>query len=121
MAIGGFEALVDYLADDYEIGCRLAAHGLKVELSEVVVETYSTGLHLTSIRGPSNPLGTHGARLAPLGLSRIDIHLRLTVGFAGLNTELIPWSRGYRDVGITSRCRGAASICRLVGRTGRFE
>ena len=23
MAIGGFEALVDYLADDYEIGCRL--------------------------------------------------------------------------------------------------
>jgi ceramide glucosyltransferase len=40
MAIGGFEALVDYLADDYEIGCRLAVHGLKVELSEVVVETY---------------------------------------------------------------------------------
>jgi len=39
-AIGGFEALVDYLADDYEIGRRIAAGGLKVRLSDVVVETY---------------------------------------------------------------------------------
>jgi len=39
-SIGGFEALVDYLADDYEIGRRIAAKGLKVELSDVVVETY---------------------------------------------------------------------------------
>lgn len=39
-AIGGFEAIVDYLADDYEIGKRIAAHGLKVKLSEVVVETF---------------------------------------------------------------------------------
>jgi ceramide glucosyltransferase len=39
-AIGGFEALVDYLADDYEIGKRLADRGVKVELSEVVVETF---------------------------------------------------------------------------------
>ena len=39
-AIGGFEAFVDYLADDYEIGRRIAAQGLKVELSDVVVETY---------------------------------------------------------------------------------
>jgi ceramide glucosyltransferase len=38
--IGGFEALVDYLADDYELGARLAASGLKGELSEVVVETF---------------------------------------------------------------------------------
>jgi ceramide glucosyltransferase len=39
-AIGGFAALVDYLADDYEIGERLAARGLEVELSDVVVETF---------------------------------------------------------------------------------
>ena len=39
-AIGGFEAFVDYLADDYEIGRRIAQQGLKVMLSEVVVETY---------------------------------------------------------------------------------
>lgn len=38
--IGGFEAFVDYLADDYEIGRRIAANGQKVKLSEAVVETY---------------------------------------------------------------------------------
>jgi len=38
--IGGFEALVDYLADDYQIGSRIAALGLDVQLSESVVETY---------------------------------------------------------------------------------
>ena len=39
-AIGGFEALVDYLADDYQLGSRMAALGLKVKLSDVVVETF---------------------------------------------------------------------------------
>jgi len=39
-AIGGFEAFVDYLADDYEIGNRIARLGKRIELSEVVVETF---------------------------------------------------------------------------------
>jgi ceramide glucosyltransferase len=39
-AIGGFEALADYLADDYHLGQRIAALGLKVELSDAVVETF---------------------------------------------------------------------------------
>ena len=39
-AIGGFEALVEYLADDYQIGRRIAALGLKVKLSDVVVDTF---------------------------------------------------------------------------------
>jgi ceramide glucosyltransferase len=39
-AIGGFKAFVDYLADDYEIGRRIAAQGLEVKLSETVVETF---------------------------------------------------------------------------------
>jgi ceramide glucosyltransferase len=38
--VGGFEALLDYLADDYELGKRIAGLGLNVELSEVVVETF---------------------------------------------------------------------------------
>jgi len=38
--IGGFTSFVDYLADDYELGKRIASLGLSVQLSGVVVETY---------------------------------------------------------------------------------
>ena len=38
--IGGFESIVDYLADDYELGKRIAGLGLKIKLSDAVVETY---------------------------------------------------------------------------------
>jgi len=38
--IGGFRAVVDYLADDYELGRRIAGLGLQVQLSDVVVETH---------------------------------------------------------------------------------
>jgi ceramide glucosyltransferase len=46
-AIGGFEALLDYLADDYELGARTAAMGLRVELASCVVETYLPPYSLT--------------------------------------------------------------------------
>ena len=39
-AIGGFEPLLDYLADDYELGRRIAATGKKVELSAATVTTF---------------------------------------------------------------------------------
>jgi ceramide glucosyltransferase len=38
--IGGFTSFVDFLADDYELGKRIAALGMAVKLSDVVVETY---------------------------------------------------------------------------------
>jgi len=38
--IGGFEAIVDYLGDDYEIGRRISERGLGVALSGCVVETH---------------------------------------------------------------------------------
>jgi ceramide glucosyltransferase len=37
--VGGFEALVDQLADDYELGARLSAAGYRVVLAHEVVET----------------------------------------------------------------------------------
>jgi len=39
-AIGGFEPLLDYLADDYELGARIAGAGFEVRVSEVVVDHF---------------------------------------------------------------------------------
>ena len=41
--IGGFEAIADYLADDYQLGSRLRALGLKTVLSEAIVSTHLGG------------------------------------------------------------------------------
>ena len=41
--IGGFAALAGYLADDYQLGHRIHALGLKCVLSDVVVETHLGG------------------------------------------------------------------------------
>ena len=37
--IGGLESIVDYIADDYELGSRIAAAGHRIELAQTVVET----------------------------------------------------------------------------------
>ena len=39
-AIGGLRPLVDYLADDFELGFRIANAGYEVVLADVVVETH---------------------------------------------------------------------------------
>lgn len=43
-AIGGFAALAEYLADDYELGHRIATSGQRMVLSTVVVECWSRPL-----------------------------------------------------------------------------
>ena len=43
--IGGFEALVDCLADDYQLGNRIARQGHRVELSPIVVDCLSAPMN----------------------------------------------------------------------------
>jgi ceramide glucosyltransferase len=38
--IGGFDALLDYLADDYELGARISQTGKRVKIAETVVQTF---------------------------------------------------------------------------------
>lgn len=37
--IGGFASIANYLADDYQLGCRIAKLGYRIEFAPVVVET----------------------------------------------------------------------------------
>ncbi|HEV2709910.1 MAG TPA: bacteriohopanetetrol glucosamine biosynthesis glycosyltransferase HpnI [Edaphobacter sp.] len=47
-AAGGLEPLTEYLADDYEMGARIAAAGYRVELSNEVVDTTVPAYHFRS-------------------------------------------------------------------------
>jgi ceramide glucosyltransferase len=40
--IGGFNALADYLADDYELGRRVAKTGKRIDFSTIVVDCFET-------------------------------------------------------------------------------
>ena len=79
-AIGGLAPLVDHLADDYELGARIAAKDYRVELIDEVVETTGPGVQRPQFLRPSIALG-RGMR---------DARKR---GFAGVVfTFGLPWA-----------------------------
>ena len=47
--IGGFESLLDYLADDYQLGHKIAGTGARIELSPVVVECWSKRMNFQEV------------------------------------------------------------------------
>lgn len=78
--MGGFEAIVDYLADDYELGRRISQHGERVELSNAVVETNLPAYDLAGF-------WTHQLRWAR------TIRASRPAGYAGLLlTFTLPWA-----------------------------
>lgn len=79
-AIGGFESIVDYLADDYELGKRIAERGLRIVLSKTVVETFLP------------PYGVAGFFSHQLRWAR-TIRVSRPGGYAGLLlTYTLPWA-----------------------------
>ena len=104
-SIGGFEALVDYLADDYEIGRRIAERGLKVTLSDVVVETFLPPYTLRQFVDHQLRWGRtvrDSRRWGYLGLV-------LTFGFPWALLALVLSSRCGLGVGPAGRGPGSAS------------
>ena len=47
--IGGFAAIADYIADDYQLGRRIHDLGLKCVLADVVVETHLTAARISEV------------------------------------------------------------------------
>ena len=79
-AIGGFAAIADYLADDYELGHRIAERHLKVALSQSSVETYLPAYNFSSFLA-------HQLRWAR------TIRASRPSGYAGLFfTFTLPWA-----------------------------
>ena len=126
-AIGSLRPLVDYLADDFELGFRIAKAGYEVVLTDVVVETH---LPAYSFRG----FFEHQMRWArsTRDSRRLGyVGLLLTFGlpwaiFAVLLAPFAWWS--WTTLGSTpagwSRppgpsCRGAGSTCTTCRRTAR--
>ncbi len=116
--IGGFESLVDYFCDDYELGNRLAARGHRVELSrfpvdivyprETLAEAFRHQLRWNlSIRisrpwGHAGLLFTHGLVWSLVGLFLAHSWLGafgFTAGYSLLRYEmaLSAGARGMRD------------------------
>ncbi len=78
--IGGFRSIVDFLADDYELGRRIADLGLQVQLSDVVVETHLPAYDLRGFLAHQLRWCAERARLANRRLHWAGIHVRADVG-----------------------------------------
>jgi ceramide glucosyltransferase len=110
----GFESIVDYLADDYELGRRIADLGLRVKLSDVVVETHLPAYSLA--RFFSHQMRwARGVRDARLGGY---IGLVFTFGFAWsllnlIASRAVPWS--WAVLGAVAMLRFAVAL--IVGKS----
>jgi ceramide glucosyltransferase len=111
--IGGFQSIVDFLADDYELGRRIANLGLQVQLSDVVVETHLPAYDLRGFLA-HQLRWARGVRDARTGGY---VGLVTTFGlFWGILTvvfaQAVPWS--WAVLGMTALLRLAVAIA--VGR-----
>jgi ceramide glucosyltransferase len=87
--IGGFEAIADYLADDYQLGRRLHQLGLKCVLSETIVTTH--------LGGSWSDVWRHQLRWArTIRVSRFSGYLGLPVTFATFWAVLAAASGNWR-------------------------
>ncbi len=107
--IGGFQSIVDFLADDYELGRRIAGLGLRVQLSDLVVETHLPAYDLRGFLAHQLrwARGVRDARTA--GYVGLVATFGLMWGiFAVAFARGAPWS--WAGLGITVLLRVAVAI-----------
>ena len=85
--IGGFTSFVDYLADDYELGKRIAGLGLTCESFRCCGRDVSAAVRPAGFCGASTAMGAWGSGCATRRLFRPDFHIRAFVGVAGSSCE----------------------------------
>ncbi|MEP6961320.1 MAG: glycosyltransferase [Acidobacteriota bacterium] len=101
--IGGFEAIADYLADDYQLGQRVHALGLKCVLSDVIVTTY--------LGGTLHDVWLHQVRWArTIRVSNFWGYLGLPVTFASVWAAVALLSGKYELAAAVLACRFAMAI-----------
>ncbi|MGA2744587.1 MAG: bacteriohopanetetrol glucosamine biosynthesis glycosyltransferase HpnI [Candidatus Sulfotelmatobacter sp.] len=112
--IGGFESFVDFLADDYELGRRIAGLGLRVVLSDVVVETHLPAYDLRGFLAHQLrwARGVRDARAAGyIGL--ISTYGLMWALLAAITARGAPWS--WTALGLTVLLRFVVAL--LVGKS----
>ncbi len=112
--IGGFKSIVDYLADDYELGRRIANLGLRVVLSNMVVETHLPAYDLADFLA-HQMRWARGVRAARFG-GYIGLAATFGMFWALLNLisfHAAPWT--WALLGFMLLLRGAVAV--VVGKT----
>jgi ceramide glucosyltransferase len=114
-AIGGLEAIVDYLADDYELGRRIAERNLRVELSECVVETHLPAYDFSGFF--SHQLRWARTIRASRLLGYVGLSVTFTLPWAAatlLLAEGAAWAGGLAAAAIVVRSAMAVVFARFV-------
>jgi ceramide glucosyltransferase len=120
-AIGGFEAIADYLADDYELGRRIADRKLKVKLSESVVETYLPAYSVPEFFSHQLRWARTIRASRPGGYA--GLLFTFTLPWAVLTVTLAQganWAWGLFAAALAIRAAMAMVTARLVLRDGNF-
>ena len=107
--VGGFESIVDFLADDYELGRRITDLGLQVRLSKFVVETHlpAYDLHGFLVHQLRWARGVRDARAG--GYVGLASTFGLLWGLLAVAvSQAAPWS--WAALGITALLRVAVAL-----------
>ena len=113
-AIGGFQAIADYLADDYELGRRIAQTGRRIELSYFIVETHLPAYDLSGFFRHQVRWARTIRTARPTGYA--GLLLTFTLPWAALTLALAPrafWAWALVAVALAARLTSAV-VCGML-------